>query len=122
MGFAVGTKETLDPIKKALGPWQVSGPALVIGTQALKDLDWAKETRLKLIDLSARLDKLMKNYQLIGGTNLFRLYSVDDATSFAQHLASAKILTRTFNYNRNWIRFGLPKKELDWKRIQKALN
>ena len=122
LGFAVGTKETLDPIKKALGPWQVSGPALAIGTQALNDLDWAAETRLKLIDLSARLDKLMKNHQLIGGTNLFRLYSVSDATAFAQYLASAKILTRTFNYNRNWIRFGLPKKESDWKRIQKVLN
>ena len=118
----MGTKETLDPIKRALGPWQVSGPALAIGTQALKDLDWAKETRFRLIDLSARLDKLMKNYQLIGGTNLFRLYSVSDATAFAQYLASAKILTRTFSYNKNWIRFGLPKRESDWERIQKVLN
>ena len=64
----------------------------------------------------------MKRYKLIGGTNLYRLYFVTDAKKLFRKLASNKVLIRNFDYNRNWVRIGLPKQEKDWEILEKALK
>ena len=64
----------------------------------------------------------MKRYKLIGGTNLYRLYFVTDAKELFRKLASNKVLIRNFDYNRNWVRIGLPKQEKDWEILEKALK
>ena len=122
LGFAIGRPETVNPIKYALGPWQISGPALSIGCQALHDIKWAEKTRANLYKSAIRLDKIMKRYRLIGGTNLYRLYFVTDAKKLFRKLASNKVLIRNFDYNRNWVRIGLPKQEKDWEILEKALK
>ena len=122
LGFAIGRPETVNPIKYALGPWQISGPALSIGCQALHDIKWAEKTRANLYESAIRLDKIMKRYKLIGGTNLYRLYFVTDAKELFRKLASNKVLIRNFDYNRNWVRIGLPKQEKDWEILEKALK
>ena len=122
LGFAIGRPETVNPIKYALGPWQISGPALSIGCQALHDIKWAEKTRANLYESAIRLDKIMKRYKLIGGTNLYRLYFVTDAKKLFRKLASNKVLIRNFDYNRNWVRIGLPKQEKDWEILEKALK
>ena len=122
LGFAIGRPETVNPIKYALGPWQISGPALSIGCQALQDIKWAEKTRANLYESAIRLDKIMRRYKLIGGTNLYRLYFVTDAKKLFRKLASNKVLIRNFDYNRNWVRIGLPKQEKDWEILEKALK
>ena len=122
LGFAIGRPETVNPLKYALGPWQISGPALSIGCQALHDIKWAEKTRANLYESAIRLDKIMKRYKLIGGTNLYRLYFVTDAKELFRKLASNKVLIRNFDYNRNWARIGLPKQEKDWEILEKALK
>ena len=122
LGFAIGRPETVNPIKYALGPWQISGPALSIGCQALHDIKWAEKTRANLYESAIRLDKIMRRYKLIGGTNLYRLYFVTDAKKLFRKLASNKVLIRNFDYNRNWVRIGLPKQEKDWEILEKALK
>ena len=123
LGFAIGLEQTLKPIRQALGPWQVSGPALNIGTLALKDLNWAHENRRFLEKQSTRLDALMNkhNATVIGGTSLFRLYHVDKASSVFEKLALKKILSRTFEYNQNWLRLGMPGNRPNWLKLQEAL-
>ncbi|MEM7710427.1 MAG: aminotransferase class I/II-fold pyridoxal phosphate-dependent enzyme, partial [Pseudomonadota bacterium] len=95
LGFAIGHPETLAPLREALGPWPVAGPALTIGTVALGDMAWAAATRVRLTRDAARIDDLMAAHGvLVGGTDLFRLYDVTDADAFRDRLAAHQIWSR----------------------------
>jgi len=109
-------------MRDAVGPWQVSGPALQIGAEALSDFAWADETRARLATDAARLDTLMEGIGAvaIGGTTLFRLYEVADAKAAQDHLAQAHIWSRIFPYADNWLRLGLPAPNV-WSRLEAAL-
>ena len=122
LGFAIGDPALLARLAEALGPWQVSGPALEIGATALEDLSWAKSTRSRLETDAARLDALMQGAgaTLLGGTPLFRLYNVDNAAAWQERLATAHLWTRIFPYSQTWLRLGLPGPG-DWHRLESAL-
>ncbi|MFT6451227.1 MAG: cobalamin biosynthetic protein CobC [Halocynthiibacter sp.] len=125
LGFAIAHPETLEngaaSLNDLLGPWAASGPAIEIGTRALRDTIWADEARARLAIDAARLDALMAPHSaLIGGTDLFRLYDVRDATAFQNRLAKAHIWSRIFPYSQSLIRLGLPKKS-GWNQLETAL-
>ncbi len=122
LGFALGDPALVARMSELLGPWPVSGPALVAGTAALKDLAWAEATRSRLGADAGRLDGLMasRGARLLGGTTLFRLYEVDNARSWQERLAQSRIWTRAFPYNPCWLRLGLPAPEA-WPRLEAAL-
>lgn len=121
LGFAIGDPAIIAPLQEALGPWAVSGPALTIGAEALSDPAWADETRLRLARDAARLDDLVtrKGAVSLGGTDLFRLYQVQDAKAAQAHLASHKIWSRVFPYADNWLRLGLPHPDR-WSQVEAA--
>lgn len=123
LGFAIGDPALLAGLAQAMGPWPVSGPALAIGTVALRDQTWAEATRARLTRDAARLDTLMKatGAAVVGGTPLFRLYQTGDAALWQDRLARHRIWTRIFPYSRQWIRLGLPGTEADWLRLEAAL-
>ncbi len=123
LGAAIGAPDTLARLAEMLGPWPVSGPALEIGTRALRDPDWARATRARLAADADRLDALMTGTgaAALGGTTLFRLYEVSDAVAVADRLAKARILVRTFPYNPCWLRLGLPGDGEGWARLEAAL-
>lgn len=122
LGFAIGDPALIGRLKQALGPWQVSGPALRIGAEALTDFAWADETRTRLQEDAARLDALMigREARLVGGTDLFRLYDVADAEAAQNHLARHHIWSRIFPYAPTWLRLGLPGPD-GWDRLASAL-
>ncbi len=124
LGFAIGKPDLIARLDDLLGPWAVSGPALRVGAQALKDAPWAEETRTGLVASAERMDKLMACHgaALVGGTPLFRLFGVEDAQKLQQDLAQHKILTRVFPYAPSWIRMGLPADESEWLRLEAALE
>ncbi|MDQ2090768.1 threonine-phosphate decarboxylase [Marimonas arenosa] len=104
-----------------LGPWSVSGPALEVGARALADRPWAAATRARLAADAVRLDRLMARHgQLLGGTDLFRLYAVEDALAFQAGLAERHIWSRVFPYSETWLRLGLPAPH-QWERLEAAL-
>lgn len=121
LGFAIGDPEILAPLADALGPWQVSGPALQIGAEALADFQWADEARARLAKDAKRLDALLENQGAItlGGTDLFRLYKVDDALAAQEHLAESHVWSRTFPYDNTWLRLGLPAPDR-WDQLEAA--
>ncbi|WP_257883844.1 threonine-phosphate decarboxylase [Roseobacter insulae] len=123
LGFVIGDPDVLNQMTEAIGPWAVSGPAQHIGAVALADHGWARRTRERLAEDSARLDALMQiaGAKVLGGTTLFRLYDVDDAATWQDRLARHKIWTRRFPYNARWLRLGLPH-ALHWPRIEAALK
>jgi cobalamin biosynthetic protein CobC len=123
LGFVIGDPVLLDRLAGMLGPWAVAGPALEIGTAALRDTTWAAETRTRLSQDSARLDALLlaRGAKPVGGTPLFRLYDVDDATQWQDRLARHHIWSRIFPYNPRWLRLGLPPGD-GWPQLERALG
>jgi cobalamin biosynthetic protein CobC len=122
LGFAIATPETIAALAALMGPWPVSGPALRIGARALSDLDWARTTRTRLANDRARLDRLMlaAGADVVGGTDLFGLYHVDDAAGWQRHLAGHRLWTRVFPYSNHLLRLGLPA-DPGWPRLEAAL-
>jgi cobalamin biosynthetic protein CobC len=123
LGFALASPPLAARLGAALGPWAVSGPALVVGTQALADTVWIERTRRRLDKASGRLDEILSGLALtvVGGTSLFRLAQTPAANALFQHLGQAGIWVRAFPDNANWLRFGLPADERAWRRLKTAL-
>ncbi|CUK16160.1 Threonine-phosphate decarboxylase [Ruegeria denitrificans] len=122
LGFAVGQPELIARLNDLTGPWSVSGPALRIGEQALRDVEWAIATRQHLSAEADRLDQLLirKGAAVVGGTTLFRLYEVDSAADWQDRLARAHIWSRVFPYSQTYLRLGLPPAD-GWNRLEAAL-
>lgn len=122
LGFAIGDPDLIAKLSSWQGPWAVSGPALRTGALALQDRSWAEETRMRFRQDAARLDELVlaKGASLAGGTDLFRLYTVEDAAAWQRQLARAHIWSRIFPYSQTFLRLGLPPSD-GWERLEAAL-
>lgn len=122
LGFVIGAPDLIARLRDLIGPWAVSGPALEIGMQALRNTAWAEATRGRLARDADRLDGILgtRGAQLVGGTTLFRLYRVDDAAAWQDRLARGKIWSRIFPYSDHWLRLGLPPKD-GWSQLERAL-
>ncbi|MFP4328510.1 MAG: threonine-phosphate decarboxylase CobD [Paracoccaceae bacterium] len=123
LGFALATGEMAARLRGIAGPWPVSGPAISIASRALRDIAWQDSTADRLRQDAARMDGLaeLQGWELVGGTSLFRTYSVPDAAAAQAHLARHRIWTRIFPYSARWLRLGLPGPEDDWQRLACAL-
>lgn len=123
LGFAICLPDMAQKLTARLGPWAVSGPALEIGAAALRDANWAENTRRRLRADAERLDELLDRSGLTcrGGTPLFRLAETQDAAALQAKLAAHHIWTRIFPYSRTWVRFGLPGDADGWHRLEEAL-
>ncbi|SLN17621.1 Threonine-phosphate decarboxylase [Aquimixticola soesokkakensis] len=122
LGFAIGAPKVIDRLADLIGPWPVAGPALDIGARALSDQGWAQDTRARLGQDAARLDRMMvaKRALPLGGCDLFRLYEVEDARAWQARLAQGRVWSRIFPYSQRWIRLGLPAPQR-WAQLEAAL-
>jgi cobalamin biosynthetic protein CobC len=123
LGFALAAPPLAARLSALLGPWAVSGPALLVGAKALADHAWIEKSRRSLAKASTRLDAILggAGLDIIGGTTLFRLARTRSASELFHHLGRAGILTRIFPDHAMWLRFGLPAAEPDWQRLQIAM-
>lgn len=123
LGFAVTSPDIGPRLRRALGPWAVSGPAIQIGCTALADAAWLAETISRLTEDANRLDRLLvrAGFAVIGGTPLFRLAERPDADLWFGKLGHAGILTRPFAARSSALRFGIPCKRHAWERLEMAL-
>ena len=123
LGFAIASPDLAAPLRAALGPWAVSGPAIEVGLQALPDEAWLKATRARVEAEAMRLDQLLvaTEWTVVGGTSLFRLASRADAGARFSALLRAGILTRPFAEAPDRLRFGLPADEAAWERLKLGL-
>lgn len=123
LGFALAAPDLADRLRRALGPWAVSGPALAAAEMALADRNWLRRTQARLDDSVARLDASLKaaGLTVIGGTRLIRLAQTPHTAELFEHLGRAGILVRAFPDYPYWLRFGLPADEAQWARLEEAL-
>ena len=118
LGAVIVPKSLAPALRDRIGPWAVSGPALYTGTRALQDAQWAVDTRQRLAEDAQNLDDIMlkKGVKTLGGTNLFRLYHVENAGEWYDRFAQNRILTRVFPYSPHFLRLGIPAHD-QWQRV-----
>ena len=123
VGFLLAWPELLTASKELLGPWPISGPARLVTTQALVDAAWQTDTRQRLQQDAVRLSALLIEHGLPpeGGTLLFQWVPTLRALEIHDALARQGILTRLFREPAS-LRFGLPGQEIDWNRLEEALQ
>jgi cobalamin biosynthetic protein CobC len=123
LGFAITGPELAGALRRGLGPWPLSGPAIRIGAEALEDKHWLTRATERLSRDAARLDDLLKRggFTIRGGTILFRLAAHADAAGSFERLGAAGILVRRFDERPDQLRFGLPGSAGAWKRLSQAL-
>ena len=124
LGFALADPELAASIRAALGPWPVSGPAVEIGALALADRAWREAAKQQLVLDVTRLDGVLREagMTVIGGTLLFRLAESKKAQDVFRRLGEAGILVRGFDYRPDWLRFGIPGGEDEWRRLAAAVR
>jgi cobalamin biosynthetic protein CobC len=124
LGFALADPDIAASIRAAFGPWPVSGPAVEIGASALADRAWLEAAKQRLALDVTRLDGMLREagITVIGGTRLFRLAECPEAATLYQRLGEAGILVRSFDYRPDWLRFGIPGGEEEWRRLADALR
>jgi cobalamin biosynthesis protein CobC len=124
LGFALCRPPVAELLRAELGPWSVSGPALAVGAEALRDRDWLRRSATLLQSAAARLDARLDaaGLEIVGGTRLFRLVQSADAGFWFERLCRRGILTRRFAEKPHWLRFGLPGAPQEWERLAQALG
>ena len=125
VGFVLAERAIRDTLQEELGPWAVSGPSLFAAHEALRNMSWQAETRLRLIASSHRLRGLLTNAGTTGalGTPLFLWWQNNRALALHHALARHAILTRVFrDCHPAGIRFGLPGAGNEWERLDRALS
>jgi cobalamin biosynthetic protein CobC len=124
LGFALSSTARAAPLRQALGPWAVSGPAAEIGRAAFTDRAWIARQTAELARASERLDAVLSSAGLhvLGGARLFRLAAGERAPCLFDQLGRAGLLVRRFAAHPTWLRFALPPNEPAWSRLEKALR
>jgi cobalamin biosynthetic protein CobC len=124
LGFALCSPARAASLRAALGPWAVSGPALAIGALALSDTDWRRAAATAAAAQAERLEGALARagFAPLGGTALYRLARHDRAADWFERLCARGILARGFPERPDWLRFGLPGGEAEWRRLLLALE
>ncbi len=122
LGFVIAAEPVLSAFQEWLGPWAVSGPALVMATELM-----GGDTRpLQSLILARKegLDAVLRQagMTIIGGTPLFTLIDDERASELHAHLCRERILTRKFGYAPSWLRIGLAPDAAGDTRLADALR
>ncbi|EIM28440.1 threonine-phosphate decarboxylase CobD [Microvirga lotononidis] len=123
LGFAVAATTFAETLRKALGPWSVSGPAMEVGRRALRDRSWREAAQAARAEDARRLDALLEplSSRAPGGTILYRLMDSSRASDVFSHLGHHGIWVRRFQHDPRLLRFGLPGSAEAWRRLETVL-
>ena len=122
LGFAVGPHAIITAWRGVIGSWPLSAAAIGIGAAAYADRTWIEQMKVQLAERALAFDQVLRRHGLepLGHCPLFRLVKGDAASRF-NRLAGRGILTRPFDYDAQWLRFGVPM-DADLTRVDEALG
>lgn len=124
LGAVIAPAAMAARLRRTLGDWPVSEPAIAIGARAYADDVWLAATRDRLAEAARRLEGLLGDLGFMSGgaCPLFRLVEHDRAGVLHDRLARHGIWTRIFADNPHWLRLGLPGSPAAWTRLAAALE
>lgn len=122
LGFVVAAEPVLSAFQEWLGPWAVSGPALVTAAKLMSGDTQA--VRSSILERREGLETVLRQAGLtiVGGTPLFALIDHERASDLHRQLCRDRILTRKFNYAPSWLRIGLAPDAAGDTRLADALR
>lgn len=127
LGFVLAEPRFLASMARQIGPWAVNGPTRVLGQICLNDAEGQRVQRDRTERASQRLAALLTRHNLapLGGCALFQWLITPHAVALHDFCARRGILLRLFMNNgphNSSLRFGLPREEADWTRLDAALE
>ena len=124
LGFVIAPPAIGRAVRALIGDWPVSGLALATGLAAYGEAAWHAAQRARLVQASQRLADMLARHGLAiaGRTPFFALVSAERRNSLFVHLTESGVLTRPFAHSLDWLRFGLPRDDEDWARLETALG
>ncbi|WP_419911306.1 threonine-phosphate decarboxylase CobD [Hoeflea sp.] len=124
LGFVLAAPAVWDAIRRAQGPWSVSGPALEIAARVLSDRPLQDRIAGAINERRNALATVLEEtgLKIAGGTPLFLLVEHDRVEALHRHLCLHRILTRKFHYAPGWLRIGLCASEAEEAALRAALE
>jgi len=123
LGFAICNGDLARKLESRLGPWNVSGPALAVGVEALCDNEWIASSKRWIREMAAKQANTLVEAELdvVGNAGLFLYVRSQRGPEIYRKLLKEKILTRAFEKQPDYLRFGLCGDGRQLKRLQQAL-
>ncbi len=123
LGFVVAQPAVIARLRNLFGDWPVSAHAIAYGRPAYRDEAWIAATCLRLAEQATSLDRLLARHGMTGtgACPLFRLVEHPQAGVIFERLAGSGILVRPFADHPHWLRFGVPAREKQRERLDRAL-
>ena len=109
VGFVSANTNHLQQLQILLGPWHVNGPACYVAKQALSDLLWQQQQRVKLQAAAYALSQLLFEHYKVRpkGTYLFQTVYLPDAQEAYEQLCQQGVYVRLTD-ELDALRFGIP--------------
>ncbi len=122
LGALIANESLLNEAYNLLNEWSISNAAQLIAEKAFKDVNWQYEAVNKLQLATDRLKQLLKScIGLSVGTYLFQTVYKENSKFLYEYLLQNGIYARLLD-SENGIRFGLPKEEWQWLRLEQVLS
>lgn len=123
LGFVLAETDVLERMAQMQGPWPVSGPALTVARDVLRDSEAIKVISRGIAARHWALAAILEGagLRIAGRSDLFFLVEDGDAQHIHTALCKQHILTRKFNYRPEWLRFGLCPDAESEQRLSRAL-
>jgi len=129
-GVLFANPTLLKTAKRFLGPWQIATPSRWVATKALTDRNWQTQAIKDLTNSSQRLEELITHFlppDKIASCSRSDLFcsivfqnEKEQQLTYA-HFLKHGILIRRFSICFR-LRIGLPKDDVAWKKLTKALS
>jgi cobalamin biosynthetic protein CobC len=123
LGFVLAESRFLKVMARQIGPWSVSGPTRILGQVCLNDVTGHQRQRLRTEQAGQRLVEVLDRHGFapMGGCALFQWLITPLAEDLYEFCAQRGVLLRLFTNNSS-LRFGLPRDEADWQRLEQVLS
>ena len=125
IGFAVGAKRRIEPLRGYGGPYALTGPSIAIALDRLQN--GVADMRGFVDYVRSRRDRLAQVLRDAGGapepsrTN-FVLASFPDARWIQRGMAAQGVLVRHFAHLPEYVRVTVPRDDAEFRRVERALR
>jgi cobalamin biosynthetic protein CobC len=123
LGFVIAPPEIATCLRRCVGDWPISGPAVAAGISFYRNTSWQSSQRRRLAESGERLDRVLRGAGLTitASTPFFRTCKTQHAWQLFEHLANHRILTRPFADDPARLRIGLPEDAITTRQLALTL-